>query len=302
MVSQSLAIKEKRATSTGPIELPKLGGENSATLPGRGFHQLPEKLGDEHAHLPPAGHAQEQRDFAQAEQWYRKSLAIKEKLGNEHGAAGTYHHLGRLAQEQRDFAQAEHWYRKALAIKEKLGDEHGAARTHAEQYTPRIMRNNGPPPLGRIAQEQARLCPGWTMVYGSIVICLRYDDRYHLRMAAQNFALLCPGPTGYPGHPQSPLGKRWPRPAASRERAGVSRMTTLLHRIETLSDADAQRILTTFARNQPGYSDSTLSPELTAALRLEPTSRQPLPVLVTWPVLHCCCSPMTRSIVLSSTL
>ena len=47
-------------------------------------------------------------------------------------------------------------------------------------------------------------------------------------------------------------------------------MTTLLHRIQTLSDADAQRILTTFARNQPGYSDSTLSPELTAALRLEP--------------------------------
>jgi hypothetical protein len=47
-------------------------------------------------------------------------------------------------------------------------------------------------------------------------------------------------------------------------------MTTLLHRIETLSDADAQRILTIFARNQPGYSDSTLSPELTAALRHEP--------------------------------
>lgn len=47
-------------------------------------------------------------------------------------------------------------------------------------------------------------------------------------------------------------------------------MTALLHRIETLSDAEAQRILTTFARNQPGYSDSTLSPELTAALRHEP--------------------------------
>jgi hypothetical protein len=47
-------------------------------------------------------------------------------------------------------------------------------------------------------------------------------------------------------------------------------MTTLLHRIETLSDADAQRILIIFARNQPGYSDSTLSPELTTALRYEP--------------------------------
>jgi hypothetical protein len=37
-----------------------------------------------------AVYAQNQRDFTQAEQWYRKSLAIKEKLGNEHGAAGTY--------------------------------------------------------------------------------------------------------------------------------------------------------------------------------------------------------------------
>jgi hypothetical protein len=47
-------------------------------------------------------------------------------------------------------------------------------------------------------------------------------------------------------------------------------MTILPHRIQALSDADAQRILTTFARNQPGYGDSTLSPELTAALRHEP--------------------------------
>ena len=47
-------------------------------------------------------------------------------------------------------------------------------------------------------------------------------------------------------------------------------MTTLLHRIPTLSEADAQHILTTFARNQPGYSDSTLSLELTTALRHEP--------------------------------
>jgi len=47
-------------------------------------------------------------------------------------------------------------------------------------------------------------------------------------------------------------------------------MTTLLQHIQTLSDADAQRILTTFARNQPGYSDSTLSSDLTTALRHEP--------------------------------
>ena len=84
--------------------------------------------------------AEEQRDFASAEQWYRKALAIFEKQGNEHGAASTYHQLGMIAEEQRDFASAEQWYRKALAIFEKQGDEHGAALTYHQ--------------LGMIAQEQ----------------------------------------------------------------------------------------------------------------------------------------------------
>jgi tetratricopeptide (TPR) repeat protein len=71
--------------------------------------------------------AQAQRDFAAAEQWYRKSLEIKERQGNEHGAAITYHQLGVIAEEQRDFAAAEQWYRKSLEIKERQGNEHGAA-------------------------------------------------------------------------------------------------------------------------------------------------------------------------------
>src|SRR5271157_3961775 len=69
--------------------------------------------------------AQERRDFASAEQWYRKSLAIKEKQGDEHGAAIAYGQLGTIAQEQRDYASAEQWYRKSLAIEEKQGNEHG---------------------------------------------------------------------------------------------------------------------------------------------------------------------------------
>ncbi len=39
--------------------------------------------------------AQEQRDFSQAGEWYRKSLVIEEKLGDEYDAAKTYHQLGR---------------------------------------------------------------------------------------------------------------------------------------------------------------------------------------------------------------
>ena len=38
-------------------------------------------------------------------------------------------------------------------------------------------------------------------------------------------------------------------------------MNTLTQRIEALSDARAQHILTTFARNQPSYHEAALSPE-----------------------------------------
>ena len=105
---------------------------------------IKEKQGDEHGAAIPYHNlgniALEQRDFASAEQWSRKALAIKEKQGDEHGAALPYHELGSIAQEQRDFASAEQWYRKALAIFEKQGDEHNAAITYHQ--------------LGNIAQEQ----------------------------------------------------------------------------------------------------------------------------------------------------
>ena len=76
-----------------------------------------EKQGDEHvcgSNYHYLGMiAQEQGDFASAEQWYRKALAIEEKQGDEHGPAITYHQLGTIAEEQRDFAGAEQWYRNA---------------------------------------------------------------------------------------------------------------------------------------------------------------------------------------------
>jgi tetratricopeptide (TPR) repeat protein len=118
-------------------------------------------------------YAQNQRDFAQAEQWYRKSLPISEKLGDEDGAAIAYHQLGRIALDQRDFAQAEQWYRKSLAISEKLGDELLAASTYHQ--------------LGNIALNQRDFAQAGQWLMRSIVICLRYNDRYHLQMVEQNF-------------------------------------------------------------------------------------------------------------------
>ena len=68
--------------------------------------------------------AQERRDYDAAEGWYRKSLEIKERLGNEHGAAITYYQLGSVADDRQDYEKAGAWYLKALAIYLVSNDEH----------------------------------------------------------------------------------------------------------------------------------------------------------------------------------
>jgi len=65
--------------------------------------------------------AEERQQFDQAEQWYKKALEIRERLGLERDAANEYHQLGRIAQERQQFDQAEQWYKKALEIFERLG-------------------------------------------------------------------------------------------------------------------------------------------------------------------------------------
>ena len=72
--------------------------------------------------------AQERRDFDEAERWYRKSLAIDEKQGNEHGAALTYGQLGILAGLQEDYLASGEWLLKALFILQKYNDQHRAQR------------------------------------------------------------------------------------------------------------------------------------------------------------------------------
>jgi tetratricopeptide (TPR) repeat protein len=120
--------------------------------------------------------AEEQRDFPAAEGWYRKSLAIKEKQGDEHGAAMTYHQLGRIAEEQRDFAAAETWYRKALPVWEKLGDEHSAASTYGQ--------------LGVLAGRQGHFIDSGQWLIKAIVGFRRAKDPHRVRQTVQNFLVI----------------------------------------------------------------------------------------------------------------
>jgi tetratricopeptide (TPR) repeat protein len=71
-------------------------------------------------------------DYAEAERQYRRSLDIKERLGDQTGTASTYHQLGMLAQDRGDYAEAERQYRRSLDITKRLGDQNGMANNHGE--------------------------------------------------------------------------------------------------------------------------------------------------------------------------
>src|SRR5271157_2948482 len=157
-----------------------------------------EKQGDEHG-AASAYHnlgiiAEEQRDFASAEQWYRKSLAIKEKQGDEYGAASTYGQLGMIAQEQRDYAGAEQWYRKSLAIFEKQGDEHGAAIAYHQ--------------LGMIAHERRDFAGAEQWYRKAMAIWVKYGEKHYEAMTRSLLEGLReevgPGSISEPGETESP--------------------------------------------------------------------------------------------------
>jgi tetratricopeptide (TPR) repeat protein len=79
----------------------------------------------------------------EAEDWFHKALAITEELGDRPHIAVTYHDLGVTEQTRGRLDEAEDWYRKALAIKEELGDRPQMAITDHQ--------------LGMLAQDRGRL-------------------------------------------------------------------------------------------------------------------------------------------------
>jgi tetratricopeptide (TPR) repeat protein len=68
--------------------------------------------------------AEERRQFDEAERWYRQSLAIGERIGNEHGQAISLHQLGMVAEVQGDRDRALMCYRQAEALFLQLHDPH----------------------------------------------------------------------------------------------------------------------------------------------------------------------------------
>ncbi len=87
--------------------------------------------------------AQARGRLDEAEDWYRKSLAIDEELGNRPGMAIGYHQLGMIALDRGRLDEAEDWYRKSLAFEVEVGDRPHMAITYHQ--------------LGVTAQARGRL-------------------------------------------------------------------------------------------------------------------------------------------------
>jgi tetratricopeptide (TPR) repeat protein len=61
--------------------------------------------------------AREQGRLDEADDWYRRSLAISEEFGNRSMIGLIYHGLGNIAQIRGQLDEADDWYRRSLAIK-----------------------------------------------------------------------------------------------------------------------------------------------------------------------------------------
>ncbi|MEW6349111.1 MAG: tetratricopeptide repeat protein, partial [Thermodesulfobacteriota bacterium] len=108
--------------------------------------------------------AQEQRQWAQAEQHYQQALQIYIEFNDRYSQASTYHNLGAVAQAQRQWAQAEQHYQQALQICIECKDRYDQARIYHQ--------------LGMVAQEQRQWQQAEQHYQQALQIKIEFDDRY----------------------------------------------------------------------------------------------------------------------------
>jgi tetratricopeptide (TPR) repeat protein len=115
----------------------------------------------------------------EAEEWYRQTLTLSEELRDRPRMGMTYHQLGMTAQGRGRLDEAEEWYRKSLAISGELGNRRYMAVTYHQ--------------LGMTAQDRGRLDEAEEWYRKSLAIKEELSDRvgmsatYHqLGMTAQD--------------------------------------------------------------------------------------------------------------------
>ena len=87
--------------------------------------------------------AQDRGRLDEADDWCRRAIQIHEELGLREDLAGDYHRLGAIAQARGRLDEADDWYCRCLAIGEEFGNRPGMAITYHQ--------------LGMTAQARERL-------------------------------------------------------------------------------------------------------------------------------------------------
>jgi tetratricopeptide (TPR) repeat protein len=94
---------------------------------------IDEKVGDEHGMAPSFNNLgnvyYRKGEWDQAIAYYERSLAIDEKMGDEHGISTTFNNLGEVYRAKGEWDQAIEYYERSLALRDRLGDEHGMSTT-----------------------------------------------------------------------------------------------------------------------------------------------------------------------------
>ncbi|MFJ7219387.1 tetratricopeptide repeat protein [Amycolatopsis sp. NPDC098790] len=99
----------------------------------------------------------------EAEEWYRKSLAIAEDLDDRSAKSYAYHELGMVAQSRGRLDEAENWYKKSLILKGELGDRPAMSSSYHQ--------------LGTVAKSRGRLDEAELWYRETLAIAEDLDDK-----------------------------------------------------------------------------------------------------------------------------
>ncbi len=138
--------------------------------------------------------AQEQRQWAQAEDYYQQALAIYIEFNARYEQASTYHQLGMVAQEQRQWAQAEGYYQQALAIYVEFNDRYEQASTYHQ--------------LGMVAQEQRQWAQAEGYYQQALAIKIEFNARYEQASTYHQLGRWRRS-SGSGRRPRTIIGRRW---------------------------------------------------------------------------------------------
>jgi tetratricopeptide (TPR) repeat protein len=174
-----LSLKSTLANDLGSLYKAKGEWERAIEYYERSL-AIQEKVGDEHdtaATLHNLGMVyQDKGKLDTAIEYQERSLAIAEKIGDEYGMSHIFNSLGEIYRVKEEWNKAIEFYGRGLAIGEKLGDEHGMAP---------IFNN-----LGIVCQAKGELDRAIECYKHSLAISRKFGDVYGVANSCYNLGTL----------------------------------------------------------------------------------------------------------------